>query len=88
MKRICVDPMMLTCRYIPCKVLCDRWFNFMILKLMQAIKRQFPEEDSYILNTSNRLTFTDFPARLQFILEDNDGCTVIMDQAEVNAWTI
>jgi hypothetical protein len=53
-------------------------------EIMQAMKRQFPE-DVYVLNTSNRLTFTNFSASLQFIPEDNDGCRLTMDQAEVSS---
>ena len=56
----------------------------LILKFMQVIKNRFPEENGYILNTSNRLTFTDFPAYLQFIPEENDNCTVTMGQTEVS----
>jgi hypothetical protein len=53
--------------------------------IMQEIKSQFPEEDGYVLNTSNRLTFRNFSARLQFIPEDNDSCTLTMDRAGVSA---
>ena len=58
------------------------------IKFVQAVKGQFPEEDGYLLNTSSRLTFTDFPARIQFIPEDNDSCTIAMDAVEVSVYYV
>ena len=55
-----------------------------MVNTIQAMKRQFPE-DSYALNTSNCVTFAKFSARLQFIPENNDNCTLTMDQAGVSA---
>ena len=52
------------------------------IEFMQIMKEQFPEKDGYMFNTSSRLTFTDFPARIQFFPEDNDSCTIVMDPAD------
>lgn len=54
------------------------------IEFMQAIKKQFPEENGYVLYTSSRLTFVDFPACLQFIPEENESCTVVMDHTNVS----